>query len=223
MALKLFSKEPTTATTDQSKSEADALIERLGTVIEDRIKAAVTPLTEKVEAVSNWQKKIEEEVSKPPATTEADKDVTPEQKDLNEKRALLAMNIQTNARFTETECLNQLRGQWDHLIPKVQEWFKATAIEVKAKPDYAAYCERVVNMAIGEDARKAGLRYNKTSGRFLIEDSAGSKDHDGNPMLSGDLDWVDPHSGKVETADQTLRKMGIDPKKFAEEMKGGVS
>src|SRR6266481_2431846 len=101
-------------TEDQSKAEADALIERFAAVVDERIKT----FGETVNTLKTKWDAIEAEAAKgnePPPVKE--EDLTAEQKQANRERALFGMTVQANARITEAECIAALSGQWSHLIP----------------------------------------------------------------------------------------------------------
>lgn len=208
---------------DQTKSEADLLVERLGATIDEKLK----PISEKVEAVSAWQTKLEEQFQDPPPDPNKNADgseITPEQKSEKHNATLLAMAVQTNARVTENECIAAIQGTWPQLVAEARELFVKTPWQRKAQADYPEYCNNIVDMLVGRAAKKGGLRYEKNSDKFLIEDSAAGTVGEDSPLNDPDLTWVDPRNPNRPpmTASEQLAKLRIDPKEFAESMKRGV-
>lgn len=198
---------------DQSKSEADLLIEKLGLTIEAKLK----PLSDKVSAIDQWRTDLTTQAEKktPPEKKDGDppKRVTleeasmsPEAEQLWKEQNLLPGAIQTtqlNARLTERECLDSLGPEFDFLKPDIRKIFdEQTPIQRKAGTDYPAYCSNVVKMVIGDAALKAGLKADGKSRRFFLEDGSSKND------------------GKTEGFDaseaETLRRLKIDPKEFAD-------
>jgi len=199
--------------TEQSKSEADLLVEKLGASLDARLK----PLADKVEAVATWQKNLEEVAKKTtPARTEGTNDTTKrvsladasmddaaeeEWKKQNILPAYVEM-AKTNARLTERETLDALGPEFDFLKPDIRKIFDDTPIQRKAGADYGAYCSNVVKMVIGDAAMKAGLKVQGQGDkrRFYLEDGT-SKGNTGETIAPTDA--------------ETLRKLHIDPAEFA--------
>ena len=196
------------ATKDQN-----ALLDAFAAKIDERLK----PLDDKISAVQSEWNAIKEEASKPPAEApNNNQELTPEQRDANEKRALLMMNAQTNARLTERDCLDTVPEHWRHLIPDLKKIFAETPINVKLQANYAQVCANAVDVLIGRAARAGGVR---TDGaRFYIEDSAARTGGDESPLNDFPA-WQS--DDRTETASETLRKMGIDEKKFAKDLRDG--
>lgn len=217
-----FKKEEKKDDGSQSKSEADLLVEKLGATIDERLK----PLRDEFSALKNDWDSIKAEATKtdpPDPTKNADgSEVTAEQKAEREKTTLFALTVQTNARITENECIGSMQQNWPHLINEARELFQKTPWQRKAQPDYAEYCGNVVRMLVGREALKGGLRYDQKASRFLIEDSTTKTGGEASPLNDPDLTWTDPNTGKTLTASEQLRKLNIDPEKFAESMKRGV-
>jgi hypothetical protein len=198
---------------DQSKSEADLLIERLGVTIEAKLK----PLADQVSAIDKWRTDLTALAEKkPPAEKkegETEKRVTLEEASLSpEAEALWArqnlgpiasQTVTISARLTERECLDSLGPEFDFLKPDIRKIFdEQTPITRKAGADYPAYCSNVVKMVIGDAALKAGLKADGKSRRFFLEDGS-SKDQ-------GKTEGFEP--SEIET----LRKLKIDPKEFSD-------
>ncbi|HEX4503160.1 MAG TPA: hypothetical protein VH187_18660 [Scandinavium sp.] len=204
----------------QSKSEADALIEKLGATIEEKFGKKF----EAVDTLLNKWNKMEEEAAKT-VTAEASRinpdgsELTEEQKDRKERQALFISTVLTNARLTESECISALQGRWPELIPAIKQDFQNTNWQRKAEADYPKYCENVVDMHVGRVAKQKGFR--QSGDRFFIEDSTTRKSGEEAPF-SSEMDWKEPNSGRVETPEQTLRKLGLDPAKVAESIKNGI-
>lgn len=198
---------------DQSKAEADALVERFAALIDEKNK----PLNDTITALKSKWDAIEAEATKetPPARDPAT--IPEEEKAANREKALFALTVQANARITESECISTISSQWSHLIPELKRMFAETDINLKARPDYAQRCENCVNVLIGQAARKGGVR-SDGSGKFYIEDSASKTGGEDSP-LNDIPTWQG--DDRVESASDTLRKLKIDPKKFSEDFKNG--
>jgi hypothetical protein len=199
---------------DQSKSEADELVERFSAVIEEKIK----PFSDTVTALKSKWDDIEKEALKgnePPPRDPAT--ITDEEKRESRERANFALGVISNARITEMECIQSLQGQWEHLIPEFKRMCAETSVDVKARPDYAKLCQNGVDQLIGRAARQAGVRTD-ASGKFFIEDSASKTGGEDSPL--NDIPaWQG--DDRVESASDTLAKLKIDPKKFSEDFKNG--
>ena len=202
----------------QSKTDQDALVERMNAAFAEHMK----PLRDEFTTLKNDWESIKAAATKeePPPNNEGE--LTPEQKNERDKRSLLALNIATNARLTEGECIQGISDQWKHLIPEIRTLFNRTPIERKAQPDYPEYCNNIVDMLIGKAARSAGLRYNGDNKTFFIEDAASKTGGEQSPLADPALSWQDPVSGKTESASETLRKLGIKPEDFVKSMNDGI-
>jgi hypothetical protein len=166
---------------------------------------------------SEWETIKQEAVksNEPPPRDPAT--IPEEEKTANRERALFAMTVQANARITEAECIQALSGQWSHLIPEFKQMAASTSIDVKASPNYAKMCNDAIDQLIGRAARQAGVRTD-SNGKFFIEDAASKTGGEDSP-----LNDIPAWSGddRVETPSETLAKLKIDPKKFAEDYKAG--
>jgi hypothetical protein len=211
---------------DQSKAEMDTLVERFGAAVEERVK----PLRETVEKLQTDWEGIKAEATKPPAATgptNADgtpRELTEEEKNRNATQASFAVAIQTNARLTESECIASIPAQWSHLIPKVKEWFAAVDFPAKAKPDYAAMCNNIVDILIAREVKTSGLRRDN-NGTFFLEDKSTSATREEGPLSDPELVWHQNKSdGSVKnwSVSDQLRALDIDPAKFSENVKKGV-
>jgi hypothetical protein len=218
MKLNLFGKTGT-ADDQQSKSEADLLVEKLGASIDERLK----PLTEKVEGIASWQSKIEEqfkaETAPDPNKNSDGTELTAEQKAERDKNALFALTVQANARITETEVLNAIQNKWPQFVAEARGIFAKTNWQRKTQADYPDYCNNVVDMLIGREAKKGGLGYDSNTSRFFVEDSAASTGGEDSPLNNAELTWTDERTGRTLTASEQLARLKIDPKKFTEWMK----
>jgi hypothetical protein len=206
---------------DQSKSEADELVERLGASMEERLK----PFRDEITSLKNDWESIKQAASKaeePPPPDPAS--LTPEQRHENERNALLALTVQAHARITEADCISNVASRWPNLIPQIKDAFAKTPVQRKAQTDYAEYCQNIVKMLVGDAAMKAGLNYDdkREGSKFFIEDGAGKGDGDESLLSDRSLTWQDPINGRVETPRDTLRKLGIKPEEFEEAMKKGA-
>lgn len=213
----------------QSKSEADALVEALTAKFEEKLTERLNPLSEKVNSISDkWnkmEKDAEEELVAARRKSEDDNLTDDEKKTKREQAervALFASTVQANARHVENACIAGIASEYPELVAELQQVFDTTNWQRKAEKDYAQYCQNVTDMLIGRKARKSGLRYDRNSSKFMIEDAAAKTGGAKSPLADPDLSWTDPHSGKTLTASEQLAKLGIDPEKFAERMKSGV-
>jgi hypothetical protein len=220
MAWPKFGKTDEKKDDSQSKAEADALIDRIGTSIEERFK----PKFEAVDTLLTKWNKMEEEATKQVTeeTRRTEEDaLTPEQKAANREKALFLMTVQANARITESECIAEVAGRWPQIIPELKDTFAKIDVARKATADYPGQCRNVVNMLVGKEAQKNGVRYDKDNSKFFIEDSAAKTGGADSPFSDPDLTWTDERSGKTLTASQQLEKLRIDPEKFAKFLKQG--
>ena len=215
-------------TEEQSKAEMDALVERLGTSLEERI---AKPIREELTALKTDWETIKTEASKPPVVDNRPKnpDGTPRELTDDEKRnnATLAgvqLSVQTNARLTEREVIDELQDDWKHLIPEIRGIFASAPIEQKARTDYAQYCRNCVDLVIAREARKSGLRYNRENQTFFLEDKSTSSTREDGVLSDPALSWRQETANgvRVVTPEETLRKLGIDPAKFEESVRKGV-
>jgi hypothetical protein len=211
--------EPAPKDGEQTKSEVDQLVEKLGASFEERIK----PLQEGFKTLKDEWDGIKAAAAKEPepAPTNAD-ELTEEQKAAKDRTALLTLSVQTNARITESEIISEISGQWAHLIPEIRQYFNSTPIQRKAAADYAEFCRNIKDMVVGKAAQKAGLRFDGKNQRFFLEDANAKSSETNDSMNDPDLSWTDPKSGQTLTFSQQLGKLGIDPKEFAENQKRGI-
>lgn len=207
---KWFSKD-NTPPPEEKKDDQSALLDAFAAKIEEKFK----PLADTVSELKAEWSAIKEEAVKPPVTPSDE--LTAEQKQAQNNQALLAMNVQTRAMIIEQNCLNALSGDWAHLKPQLLEMFAKTAIEVKANPRYEAMCIDAIDMLVGREAKKGGLRRDN-SGRFFLEDASAKTGGKDSPLNDFPV-WQS--DDRTETASQTLRKLGIDEEKFAADAREG--
>jgi hypothetical protein len=210
---------------EQSEAQVNALVERLGASIEERI---AKPLREDLNALKSEWETIKTEATRPPAaagpTDENGKprELTQEEKNTLGVQASFVQSVQTNARLTEREVLDGVHASWAHLIPQIRAYFTSTPLDRKSKPDYAEYCQNIVDMVVGKAANAAGLRSSDGGKTFFLEDkSASGSSGEENILNDPSLTWRKP-DGTVVTGMQTLAALDIDPAKFAESVKKGV-
>jgi hypothetical protein len=209
---------------EQSKAEMDAMFERFGAMVEERVK----PMRETVDAMQAKWNAIEAEATKttPPDTRPRDengnvRELTGEEKQRNLNLALAQQNVQTAARLTERDVLDSLPSDWKHLIPEIRTLFANTEIGRKAQADYAEYCQNCADLVIAREAKKAGLRFNQQSKSFFLEDKSAGGSTPDSILNDPSLEW-ESRDGRKMSAQEQLRKLGIDPKKFEESAKNGV-
>jgi hypothetical protein len=212
---------------EQSKAEMDALLERFTAVVDERVK----PLSDGLTALkSDWDGiKAEAGKTPPPDNRPKNADGTPreltdEEKSRQRGDATVALAIATNARLTEREVLDALPADWQHLVPEIRAFFNDTPIQRKAQADYAEYCNNCADLVIAKAARKAGLRYNRESQSFFLEDKSTSSTQEDGVLSDPSLAWRQETANgtRVMSAAEQLRKLGIDPKEFEESVKKGV-
>jgi hypothetical protein len=212
-----FAKKDDEKKDDQSKSEVDLLVEKLGASFEERLK----PLREGFETLKTEWDGIKAAATKEDPPPNNDADLTEEQKLKKNQDGLFALNVATNARLTESEVISEISANWAHLIPEIRTILAATPLQRKAQADYAIYCRNVKDMIVGQAAQKAGLRYDNKGGRFFLEDAAAKTGGADSPLSDPDLSWTDPNTGKTITGSETLARLGIKPEEFVENQKKG--
>lgn len=213
---------------EQSEAEMAALVERLGTSLEERIGK---PLRDDLTALKSEWETIKAEATRPPAPTgptNADgtpRELTEDEKRNNITRASVELSVTTNARLTEREVLDSLPADFADLIPDIRALFNNTPLQRKAQSDYADYCNNCADLVIAKHARKAGLRFNRESKTFFLEDKSTSTSREDGVLSDPSLVWNQQKpdgSVKAWSPEEQLRKLDIDPAKFSESVKKGV-
>jgi hypothetical protein len=125
---------------------------------------------------------------------------------------LAVETINLRSRMVEREVLDELEG-FSEFIPEIKKELANTSVQVKAMPNYEAYVRNVVDMIVGREARKGGLRRDKQ--RFILEDGSSTNDNTGGSSASQeDKDFLNFHvttgKGKVVTRAEYLKRIGID-------------
>ena len=200
----------------QAKSEVDTLVERLSGIFDEKIKI----VGDKVAALTTDWESIKAEASKetpPDPNRKADGTELTEAERLDrDNKANFAFSVMTNARITENDCINSVSGQWPNIANEAREVFKNTPWQKKAETSYAQYCQNVVDMLVGREAKKGGLRYSNKESKFFIEDASANTGGNESPYNNPDLTWTDPRNpARTLTASQQLAKLKIDPEEFA--------
>jgi hypothetical protein len=206
---------------DQSKSEVDELVEKLGASFEAKLSERLDPLQKGFTELKGEWDGIKAAATKNDDPPPADDTLTEEQKLKKNQDGLFALNVATNARLTESEVISEISANWAHLIPEIRTILAATPLQRKAQADYAVYCRNVKDMIVGQAAQKAGLRYDNKGGRFFLEDAAAKTGGADSPLSDPDLSWTDPNTGKTITGSETLARLGIKPEEFVENQKKG--
>jgi len=213
MAWKPFQKEEKKAETPPTppKDDQSALLDAFAARMDEKL----APLRETISTLESEWNGIKAEAEK--SNTPPPEEITEDQRRLNAERALFAMNVSTRAMLVEQNCMNALSGDWSYLKPQLLDMFAKTANETKARPDYDKLCAEAVNMLVGREALKSGLRRDN-SGKFFLED-ASSKTGGPESPLNQFEPWIT--EDRTETAGDTLRKLNIDPEKFAQDLRDG--
>jgi hypothetical protein len=188
----------------------------------DDIAAKMSALLDPFKAsIENIDKRLTaaEEARKPKEQSKSDEQVSvldDENAAFNQRLGPLAIEtIKTNARLTEREVLDEVRDKGlTDFIPQIKEQFGNTPIQVKADPNYERYCHNVVDMIVGREAQKGGLK--AKGNRFILEDSstADDKTHE-STLADADREWLNfevitPGSKKHVTRKEFLTRMGHD-------------
>jgi hypothetical protein len=132
----------------------------------------------------------------------------------NQRLTPLAIEtINLRARMTEREVLDETMSGWQEFLPAVKAELANTQVQVKAMPNYESYVRNVVDMIVGREARKGGLKRDKS--RFVLEDATSVNDNGTlNASSQEDKDFLNFHvttgKGKVVTRGEYLKRMGID-------------
>lgn len=211
---------------DQSKEQMDALVEAFSAKLETKLEEKLSPLRTTVEGIKTEWDGIKAEANKPPEVDHnknADgTELTDEQRRDRDSRTQFALIVATNARITEQNLISEVRAQWPHLVPRIQEILGSFTLAEKAQANYPIRCQNAVKLIVGEEAMKAGLKYDGTAKRFMIEDSTGGGEVDGDNSLS-EYDWTDPRNpNKHLTGVDQLIKLGLTRKDFEDMQKNGI-
>jgi hypothetical protein len=211
----LWNKKADEKKDDQSKSEVDTLVEALSAKFDEKL----APIKEKVESVASWQAKIEEQFKEPPPDPNKKPDgteLTEAERLDRDNKANFALNVMNAARFTENDCIQAVKGDYPQIVNEAKTIFAQTPWQKKTEPNYAQYCTNVIDMLVGREAKKGGLRYSNKESKFFIEDASATTGGNDSPYNNPDLTWTDPRNpSKTLTASQQLAKLKIDPEEFA--------
>jgi hypothetical protein len=209
---KLDAKQPETKPEDsaQNKTEIDELVEKLGASFEERLR----PIREEVTGIKAKFEAIEQAASATEQPEPADITTNTEKWKQENLGPLAVQNALLAARITEREILDSVPEEWrDVVIPRVRELLdKQTSIQQKASPGYGTYVQNCVDLIIGQEAKKAGLRRDSRTKQFFIEDATRSSS-ESTPLNDSSLDWID-RKGRLHKGSETLQKLGIDPDEF---------
>jgi hypothetical protein len=202
--------DPPQVKTEDSKPpeapSAEALLAKMGELL--------NPFKESIDGMRTRLDAIEE--SRKPAPTppgEIPSVLDDENAAFNQRLTPLAVEtINLRSRMVEREVLDELEG-FSEFIPEIKKELANTSVQVKAMPNYEAYVRNVVDMIVGREARKGGLRRDKQ--RFILEDGSSTNDNTGGSSASQeDKDFLNFHvttgKGKVVTRGEYLKRIGID-------------
>jgi len=219
-------KKPPEGSDDQSKAEMDAMFERFGSMVDERMK----PITDNVTALKSEWETIKAEATKtaPPDTRPRDENGNPRELTDAEKQtrlniALAEQNVQNAARFIERDVLDTLPVDFKDLKPQIAQMFRDTPVARKAQPDYAEYCQNCADLAIAREARKGGLRRNAETKEFFLEDKSGVSNEPDSILNDPSLVWHydTPQGPRTMSAKEQLAKLHIDPKEFEDSARKG--
>jgi len=185
---------------------AEELLAKMGELL--------SPLSAKMDSFAE-RLAAAEEARKPkePVNTEIPSVLDNEDAAFNQRLTPLAVEtVNLRSRMIEREVLDELEG-FSEFLPEIRKELASTNVQVKAMPNYEAYVRNVVDMVVGREARKGGLRRDKQ--RFVLEDGSSSSDNTGSSTQSQeDRDFLNFHvttgKGKVVTRGEYLKRIGID-------------
>lgn len=211
--------EPPASTTqpsaDQSKAERDEFIAQMKTSFEEIVK----PIREKVDSFDQTFETLRQaaaQASRPPDNREpADPLSDPDRWKAENLGPLAMQTALLRAEVTEEKVLRTIPDEWRDVVePQVRDLLsKNTPPAEKVKPGYSEYIGRCIDLVIGQEARKAGLRRDPANKRFFIEDAASGKSGSGPSGLPSDFGYTDER-GRYHSPNETLAKLGIDEGEF---------
>jgi len=174
----------------------------------------LSPLSQKLDSQSERLAALEEaRKPAPPANPEIPSVLDNEDAAFRERLTPLAVEtINLRSRMVEREVLDELEG-FSEFLPEIKKELANTSVQVKAMPNYEAYVRNVVDMIVGREARKGGLRRDKQ--RFILEEGSSASDNTGSSTQSQeDKEFLNFHvttgKGKVVTRGEYLKRIGID-------------
>jgi hypothetical protein len=164
---------------EQSKAEADALIERMSAMFQEKI----NPIIEKVNSFDTRFETIEQSTRRPVQKVEDREKVSVlDNEDQAFAERLLPLNaglIMMNARITEDEVYREMDAKgWGSYIPKAKEALANVNLQSKGSPEYPNIVRNTVTMIVGREAMDKGLKFDGGKQTFFMEDS--------NSRISGD-------------------------------------
>jgi hypothetical protein len=185
---------------------AEELLAKMGELL--------SPISQKLDSQSERLAALEESRKpKEPVNTEIPSVLDDENAAFNSRLTPIAVeHVSLRAMVIEDRVLRELKD-FEEFLPQIRKELANTQVQVKAMPNYEAYVRNVINMVIGEEARKGGLRRDKQ--RFVLEDGSSSSDNTGSSTQSQeDKDFLNFHvttgKGKVVTRGEYLKRIGID-------------
>lgn len=200
---------------DDNKNDQSALLDAFAAKLDEKLK----PFEERIQKVSDWQENLENSLKdQAPPPDNKDGELTPEQKLARDMNNIRNESTLTRAMLIERNVLDAIGSDWAYLKPDLVKIFATTSIQAKSAPNYADMCQNAVTVLIGREVLKGGSVRRDSHGKFFIEESISSSADRDNPIH--DLPtWQS--DDRTETAAETLRKLKIDPEKFAEDYKSG--
>jgi hypothetical protein len=195
-------KKPEVTPTPEEKKEptpdpTEALLAKMGELLSP-IKSSIEATNQRIQAM--------EESRKPKAEPQEQVSILDNEQIWKEQNLgpIAAQNVITNARLTEREVLDEVISDgWSEFLADIKKELANTPLQVKAMSTYEAYVRNVVNMVIGQNARKGGLK--RKGSTFILEDAQGQQNEDTSKLAQEDRDFlnfeiqVKDREGRVKT------------------------
>jgi hypothetical protein len=205
------SKKETEKTKEESTEQkpqfsADELLAKMSELL--------APLATSLNETKTRLAAMEEANRKPEPAVEPSSILDDEAKWKNENLTPLAIaTINTNARISLNEILNEVRSEgWGEFAPEIKKAAENAPIQIKAN-GYDEYVRNIVDMVIGRESRKNGLKRRNSS--FILEDaSASNSSHENDQVAQADREFLNfevvTSKGKHVRRGEFLERMGID-------------
>src|SRR6516225_2273449 len=115
----------------------------------------LSPISQKLDSQSERLAALEESRKpKEPVNTEIPSVLDDENAAFNSRLTPIAVeHVSLRAMVIEDRVLRELKD-FEEFLPQIRKELANTQVQVKAMPNYEAYVRNVINMVIGEEARK---------------------------------------------------------------------